>query len=101
MSDRRDVFGAKFVASHVYATHRAIERGLRVRGYLYWSLNDSYEWAYGFKQKFGLSEVDLATKGRGPRSSARVYGEIATGSALRSDRLGLVAYEDRPPRSIS
>uniref|UniRef100_A0A7C4BB60 Uncharacterized protein n=1 Tax=Ignisphaera aggregans TaxID=334771 RepID=A0A7C4BB60_9CREN len=33
------------------------------------SLSDSYEWAYEFRQKFGLFEVDLITKERSPRPS--------------------------------
>ena len=49
---------------------------LDVRGYFHWALIDNYEWALGFKMKFGLYSVDFQTKARLPRKSAEVYRRI-------------------------
>ncbi|MEM0093364.1 MAG: beta-galactosidase BgaS [Thermofilum sp.] len=99
-SDPRDVSRAKYTVSHLYATYRAIEQGLRVHGYLHWSIIDNYEWAHGFRQKFGLFEVDLITKERKPRHSAKIFREIATSNSIKADYLNMVIYEERPPGDI-
>lgn len=99
-SDPRDAARAKHLVSHIYSISRAIEQGVHVHGYLHWSLNDNYEWAHGFRQKFGLFEVDLITKERRPRGSARVYKEIASTNSLRREHEGIVVYEEKSPGSI-
>jgi len=48
----------------------------RVEGYLYWSLLDNFEWADGFRPRFGLVAVDYQTMQRTPRPSAYVYRAI-------------------------
>ena len=41
---------------------RAISEGADVIGYLHWSLLDNFEWADGYRARFGLIEVDYATQ---------------------------------------
>ena len=47
-----------------------------MRGHLYWSLMDNYEWALGFEKQFGLVKVNYETLEREIRPSAWVYKEI-------------------------
>jgi beta-glucosidase len=47
-----------------------------LRGYFHWSLLDNYEWADGFKPRFGLIEVDYNTQERKIRESAKIFNEI-------------------------
>ncbi len=61
---------------------RALDDGIDVRGYTYWSLLDNFEWAFGYGPRFGLVEVDRTTFARRPKPSAAWFGEIA-----RSNRL--------------
>jgi beta-glucosidase len=53
-----------------------------VLGYLHWSLLDNFEWAQGYRTRFGLVHVDYPTGRRTIKDSGRVYAEIARTGAL-------------------
>jgi beta-glucosidase/6-phospho-beta-glucosidase/beta-galactosidase len=57
--------------------HASVEGGADVRGYLYWSWVDNYEWNHGFDMQFGLHAVDPVTKARSPRPVMARYAEVA------------------------
>jgi beta-glucosidase len=61
---------------------RALADGIDVRGYTYWSLLDNFEWAYGYRPRFGLVEVDRTTFARTPKPSAAWYRRVARANAL-------------------
>jgi beta-glucosidase len=62
-----------FLVEHVAAAADAIEGGVDLIGYLYWSLIDNFEWAFGTAPKFGLAAVDFATQERRPRPVAEDF----------------------------
>ncbi|MFD8498931.1 GH1 family beta-glucosidase [Amycolatopsis sp. NPDC059657] len=66
-----------FLDSHLQAAHEAIEAGVDLRGYFYWSLLDNFEWAEGYAKRFGLIHVDYATQRRTPKRSAFWYSRVA------------------------
>ena len=78
-----DEWRVEFIVRHLQYVHRALEEGVDVRGYFYWSLLDNYEWAEGFRPRFGLIEVNYDTFERRPRRSAYVYGGIARERMIR------------------
>jgi beta-glucosidase len=55
---------------------RAIRDGVPVQGYHHWSLLDNFEWADGYKQRFGLVYVDYASLRRVPKDSYRFYQRV-------------------------
>jgi beta-glucosidase len=65
-----------YLLSHVRALAAAVAAGIDVRGYLYWTLFDNFEWAEGFNAKFGLSSSERGTIRREPRPAARQYEAI-------------------------
>ena len=73
---------ATFIREHLHELARAIRDGIDVRGYLYWTLMDNYEWAEGTNAHFGLVAVDATTRERTPRQSSRVYAEICRANRL-------------------
>ena len=75
----------RFIARYVRAMAHAIDQGARVIGYCYWSLLDNFEWAHGFRPRFGLVEVDYATQQRRIRESGRRYAEICRTNRLPSE----------------
>lgn len=52
-----DDFRLVYITEHLAAVHEAMEMGVEVWGYLYWSLLDNYEWG-SFKPRYGLVDVD-------------------------------------------
>ncbi len=55
-----DRFRIVWIALHLSALKDAIDCGIDVRGYMYWSLMDNYEWG-SYTPKFGLVSVDRET----------------------------------------
>ncbi len=60
-----------FIKNHVKELERAKNLGVPIGGYFYWSLVDNFEWAEGFKRRFGIVEVDYPTQRRIVRESAK------------------------------
>ncbi len=73
-----------FLARYLGALRRAIGDGVKVDGYFAWSIMDNFEWAQGYKQRFGLVYVDYATGRRIPKDSAFWYRDViaSNGGAL-------------------
>lgn len=76
VADAADRIRADYITRLVHCMQVAIEKGADVRGYMYWSLLDNYEWALGFEKRFGLVAVDYETQERTVRQSAYVYKKI-------------------------
>ncbi len=82
LADSTDSKRSDFIKNHLEEVHKAIDDGVDVRGYFFWSLLDNYEWAEGFEGRFGLVEVDFLTLERKIRPSAYVYKNIAETNSL-------------------
>ena len=65
--------------------HQAMDEGVRVEGYLHWSLLDNYEWG-SYKPTFGLVSVDRETFERHPRPSLAWLGQVARSGILAHPR---------------
>ncbi|CAL8972621.1 Beta-glucosidase A [Cellulomonas sp. T2.31MG-18] len=81
-----DVRRTELLLGHLRAVHHAIGAGARVLGYLHWSLLDNFEWALGYRPRFGLVHVDYPTGRRTVKDSGLLYAEIARTGTL-PDRL--------------
>ena len=76
LADEKDKYRAQYITDQINAIAKALEEGVDVRGHMYWSLIDNYEWALGTEKKFGLVEIDYNTLERKIRPSAWVYKEL-------------------------
>jgi beta-glucosidase len=74
-----------FLHRHLRALERAVDEGVDVRGYFQWSLLDNFEWAEGYRIRFGLVHVDYTTQQRTLKDSALWYRRVieSNGALLR------------------
>ena len=77
-----DTDRAEFLGLHLGAILDAIDEGVAVKGYFYWSLMDNYEWAWGYEKRFGLVRVDYPTQQRTVKDSGRAYADIIASRSL-------------------
>ena len=76
VADDDDELRPSFLRDHLGAVVDAIDAGVDVRGYMYWTAWDNFEWAEGYTKRFGLFSVDRATQERIAKPSAAVFAEI-------------------------
>ena len=65
-----------FLARYLREYQRAIDEGVTAEGYFLWSIMDNFEWAFGFRQRFGLIYVDYPTQQRIMKDSAYWYKRV-------------------------
>jgi beta-glucosidase len=73
------------------AAARAVDEGVPLQGYILWSLMDNFEWAAGYRLRFGLVYVDYATQSRVPKSSAEWFSRVIAANAVPSREVDLVS----------
>jgi beta-glucosidase len=71
-----------FVMRHLASLAEAMQGGVKVIGYLYWSLIDNFEWAHGTMPRFGLAAVDYETQERSPRPCVKELTRVCTSNRL-------------------
>ncbi|MEZ5998102.1 MAG: GH1 family beta-glucosidase [Hyphomonas sp.] len=64
-----DPIRVHFLDRYLGALVEARAAGADVRGYLVWSMMDNFEWAMGYKTRFGITHIDWKTQKRTPKSS--------------------------------
>ena len=65
-----------FLDSYIGAMQKAYDEGANVAGYFLWTFLDNFEWADGYKQRFGIVYVDFASQRRIVKDSAFWYQKI-------------------------
>jgi beta-glucosidase len=66
-----------FLSRFLHELRRAHdENGVDIGGYFQWSFMDNFEWAEGYRQRFGLVYVDYQTQERIPKDSALWYKHV-------------------------
>ncbi|MCC6787661.1 MAG: glycoside hydrolase family 1 protein [Hyphomonadaceae bacterium] len=73
-----------FIRSALEGVSAAMAAGVDIRGYVYWTLLDNFEWMSGYAPTFGLVGVDRRTMARAIKPSAVMIGEIARANSLEA-----------------
>lgn len=79
-----DTMRQRFLLDHLDAVSRAQADGAPIRGYLHWAALDNFEWAEGYRPRFGLIAVDYENLERTPRPSAFLYRDIIAANQNRA-----------------
>ena len=66
---QNDAFRIDYLRRHLEAVKSAMEAGSRIGGYFHWTLIDNWEWAEGYRSKFGFVSQDRASSLRATKAS--------------------------------
>lgn len=66
----------EYLRAHIQAIAGVREQGVPVDGYCTWSLMDNFEWAEGYRKRFGLVYVDYPTLRRIVKDSGLWYASF-------------------------
>ncbi len=69
----------KYLKKYIGQVLRAKEEGVNVKGYFVWTFTDNFEWAEGYKPRFGLVYTDFKTQERIVKSSGEWYAKFLNG----------------------
>lgn len=98
LSCNDDKFRIVWLVEYLSAVHECIQMGVDVRGYMYWSLLDNYEWG-SYMPRFGLVDVDRENGfKRTIKPSGYFYKEIIENNGFKPEILK--KYLDEMPKAI-
>lgn len=82
IATRDETLRSEFIRQHLVEVGRALQSGIDVIGYLYWTLMDNFEWTLGTTAFFGLAGVDFESQQRSPRPAAACLASICRANRL-------------------
>lgn len=65
-----------YMHRYLIGLEQAIDAGVDVMGYFYWSIMDNFEWSEGYRRRFGLIHVDYETQKRTIKESGHWYRQV-------------------------
>lgn len=65
-----------YLTRHLVALRQALADDVDIRGYFQWSFLDNFEWAEGYRMRFGLIYLDYQTLERIPKDSYMWYQQV-------------------------
>ena len=85
----QDDYRIDFVKDHLRELHRAIQDGANCKGYLIWTFIDCWSWLNGYKNRYGLVELELESQNE--PSKNLVIGSVSwvSGMDLKSRKSNL------------
>ena len=83
IADSTDEKRWRYISRALTSVNKAIMKGVPVKGYMYWSLMDNFEWKEGYSMKFGMYETDFESLKLLPRSSAEKYAEVIKNNSIQ------------------
>jgi beta-glucosidase len=81
-----DLQRREYLREHIQALALARLLGVPVDGYFAWSLMDNFEWAEGYRRRFGIVYVDYESQRRLVKESGRWYAGLLAAHREHSER---------------
>jgi beta-glucosidase len=82
----RDLKRQDYLKKHLRQVQRAIEEDVPVTGYFAWSFMDNFEWAFGYRPRFGLVYTEYASQKRYIKDTGYLYRDIIAANGLPEDQ---------------
>jgi len=76
LADTTDKHRQWWITQTLLGMQKALESGVKLEGYLHWSLLDNFEWDKGIWPRFGLVQVNYETGERTLRPSALWFAKV-------------------------
>ena len=73
----QDTYRIDFIKDHLKDLHHAIEDGAPCQGYFVWTFIDCWSWLNGYKNRYGLVELDLESQERRLKESGIWFKDLA------------------------
>jgi beta-glucosidase len=73
IADRQRI---EYLQAHIQTIAQVVRQGVPIKGYVVWSFLDNYEWAEGYRKRFGLVYVDYPTQRRIIKDSGLWYASF-------------------------
>lgn len=88
ISDGTDMLRPAYIVEHLLALREAGRLGMKIEGYVHWTISDNWEWADGYCPKFGLVDVDRSDPNfrRTPRNSYGLFSDIVRSKAISQEQ---------------
>ncbi|HEY5746056.1 MAG TPA: family 1 glycosylhydrolase [Chryseolinea sp.] len=81
--DESDFLRLQAIQDYALIIHDALQDGIDIKGYYFWSTWDNFEWHLGPSMRFGLYECDPVTMHRRRRPSGDLYASLAYTKKIR------------------
>jgi beta-glucosidase len=72
----------RYLQDYILKVLQAKQEGVNVNGYFVWTLLDNFEWAEGYRPRFGLVHVDFKTQRRTIKLSGQWYSSFLKGNTM-------------------
>ena len=72
-----DDYRIDFLKDHLVALHKAIREGAHCQGFLVWTFIDCWSWLNGYKNRYGLVELDRETGDRRIKKSGFWFKKVS------------------------
>jgi len=88
VSDATDILRPAYIVEHLLALKQVQREGMKIEGYVHWTVSDNWEWADGYCPAFGLVHVDRSTDAltRSKRPSYFLYKDIVEKKVITQEQ---------------
>jgi len=66
----------EYIKKHIYVIYKAMQEGIDIRGYLFWTLTDCFGWTSAHQSTHGIYKVNFTTQERIFRPSAQYLVDV-------------------------
>jgi len=73
----------RYLQEHFRQAERAVQAGIPLKGYFVWTLMDNFEWAEGYRRRFGIVYTDFDSQRRIVKDSGHFLARVARATGAR------------------